>query len=87
MSRLTETVTWRNLVTVEPAHGQLCVVILSGEGSPRVLKYINDPDLGAPFWEDPHRSGRDWWEHRTEKYDQWAPAPMAPVAPPVAVAS
>lgn len=87
MKGITETLTWRPIAAVEPAHGQLCVVILSDEGQPRVLRYVNDPNLGAAFWEDPHRSARDWWEHRAHKYDQWAPAPIAPVAPPVAVAS
>ena len=85
--RLTETVTWRHVEDGAPAHEQLCIVILAGEGEPRVLRYVDDPDLGAPFWDDPHRSARDWWNKQAHALDQWAPAPIAPVAPPVAVAS
>lgn len=85
--RLKETVTWQRVEIAEPEHEQLCVVILAGETMPRVVRYINDPDLGGAFWDDPHRSARDWWNKDAHKFDQWAPAPIAPIAPPVAVAS
>lgn len=85
--RLTEAITWRPLRAQEPAHEQLCLVILADESSPRVLEFVNDPALGAAFWNDPHRSSREWWNKAAHAFDQWAPAPSAPVAPIVAVAS